>query len=73
MLMLTLRAARVNRGLALKEVAAETGKSPETINRYERDSTNIPRSLMEQLLRIYGVDADHIFFGRESDFTGTGK
>jgi len=70
MLVLTLRAARVRRGLKVREVAEKTGKSIDTISRYERDSTNIPRALMEQLLELYGVGADQIFFGKESDFTG---
>ena len=70
MLVLTLRAARVRRGLRIREVAGATGRSIDTISRYERDSTDIPRSLMEQLLELYGVGADQVFFGPESDFTG---
>lgn len=69
-LIITLRAARVNRGLTLKDVADKTGKSIETIGKYERDSTDIPRSLMNKLLKLYRVSGDHIFFGVESDFTG---
>jgi transcriptional regulator with XRE-family HTH domain len=69
-IIITLRAARVNRGLTLNDVAEETGKSVDTISKYEKDSTDIPRSLLIALLNLYGMRADNIFFGRESDFTG---
>lgn len=65
---ITLRAARVNRGLTLKDVASLTGKSDMTILKYEKDSTDIPRDLMQKLLEIYDVRYDNIFFGKESDF-----
>lgn len=67
---ITLKAARVNRGLQLKEVAALTGKSVDTILKYEKDSTDIPRDLMLALLSLYVMPADHIFFGKESDLIG---
>lgn len=70
MFQLTLRAARVNRGLGLKDVAEKTGRHPETIAKYEADSTNIPRDLMVQLTELYKIPAEYIFFGRESVFTG---
>lgn len=65
---ITFRAARVNRGLTLKDVAAHTGLSVDTIMKYEKDSTDIPRGLMLALLDLYQIDADVIFFGVESDF-----
>jgi hypothetical protein len=64
------RAARVNRGFTLKEVAEICDKSVDTIVKYEKDSTDIPRDLMLKLLDIYGVHSDVIFFGKESDFIG---
>lgn len=69
MFQITLRAARVNCGLTLKEVAEITGKSPETLGKYEKDSTKLPRDLMEQLVGIYKIPKEHIFFGSESVFT----
>lgn len=65
---ITLRAARVNAGYSLEEVAEKIGKSVATIAKYQRDSSNIPRLLLLQLLDLYAVPADVIFFGRESDF-----
>lgn len=67
---ITLRAARVNRGFTLKDVAVKVNKCTETISRYEADSTDIPRDLSVQLLELYGVPANYIFFGKESSFTG---
>jgi transcriptional regulator with XRE-family HTH domain len=66
----TLRAARINCGLTTKEVGKITGKSQPTIEKYERDSTNIPRDLSIVLLQLYKVPEEHIFFGSESVFNG---
>lgn len=67
---LTLKAARVNRGLHQREVAEKVGKNLDTIAKYEKDSTNIPRWLGTALAELYNVPEDLIFFGKESDFTG---
>lgn len=69
-LLITLRAARINRGLKLKDVAKYCSKSIDTIIKYEKDSTDIPRDLMIALLELYQIRGDNIFFGRESDFIG---
>lgn len=67
---ITLRAARVNCGLTLKDVANITGKCADTISKYESDSTSIPRDLSVQLIELYGVPQENIFFGRESSLNG---
>ena len=69
----TLRAARINCGYNTKQVGEILGKSYATIERYERDSTNIPRDLSVDLLKLYKVPEEHIFFGKESVFTGFEK
>lgn len=69
-LQITLRAARVNCGYKLSEVAQRTKKSIDTIRKYEIDSTEIPRDLMVELLDLYGIPDDYIFFGKESSFHG---
>jgi transcriptional regulator with XRE-family HTH domain len=71
--LITLRAARVNCGLTLKDVSSKVGKSEATIAKYENDSTSIPRDLMEALCALYGAPKEIIFFGRESDFIGSRK
>lgn len=68
--LITLKAARVNSGLTLKDVAQRIGKSTETISKYEIDSTHIPRDLMVKLVDLYRVPNEHIFFGKESSFHG---
>lgn len=70
MFQVTLRAARVNRGLSLKEAAALVNRSDKTIARYENDSTRIPRNLFESLIEIYRIPKEHVYCGRESVFTG---
>lgn len=70
MFQLTLRAARINRGLDLKDVSVLVNRHVETLSKYEKDSTKIPRDLMEDLIKIYGVPKENIFFGKESVFTG---
>lgn len=68
---ITLRAARVNKGLHQREVAEKVGLNVDTITKYEKDSTNIPRWLSKALSELYGLpDEDIIFFGKESSFTG---
>jgi transcriptional regulator with XRE-family HTH domain len=67
---ITLRAARVNRGLTRNEVAVITKKSVDTICKYECDSSNVPRDLLIQLIDIYQIPDEHIFFGKESSFHG---
>jgi transcriptional regulator with XRE-family HTH domain len=70
MLQITLRAARVNCGFTLREVAQQTKRSVDTIIKYEKNSTDIPHDLMSTLLELYSVSIDYIFFGSESDFIG---
>jgi transcriptional regulator with XRE-family HTH domain len=67
---ITLKAARINSGFTLKDVALETGKSVDTISKYESDSTHIPRDLMVALINLYQVPYELIFFGKESSFHG---
>ena len=69
-LLISLRAARTNRGFSLVDVANQTKYSKDQINRYEIDSTNIPFSMLETLLNLYQVNLRNIFLGKESDFIG---
>lgn len=68
---ITWRAARVNQGYTLRQVAALSGKCVDTIIRYEKDSTDIPHDLMMLWLRLYEVPPTMVFCGRESDLIGT--
>lgn len=68
MLKITLRAARVNAGLKLVDAAKELGINKDTLSKYEKDSTNIPRSIFIKIEQIYKIPVDNIFFGVESEF-----
>ncbi|MCM3632904.1 helix-turn-helix domain-containing protein [Paenibacillus camelliae] len=67
---ITLRTARLLRGMTVKQVAIKTGKCVDTISKYEKDSTNIPRDLSIELIRLYNVPETVIYFGKESDLFG---
>ena len=68
MIKITLRAARVNAGLRLVEAAQKFGINKDTLSKYEKDSSNIPRSFFINVEVIYGIPVDNIFFGIESEF-----
>ncbi len=65
---ITLRAARYNAGLTLREAAKAFGIDKDRLTRFERDSTDIPRSILMMIPEIYSYPIDNIFFGIESDF-----
>lgn len=69
-LKITLKAARANCGMTLKDVSEKTGKSIDTISKYEMDSTSIPHDLTIALLELYQFPFTNIFFGKESEFHG---
>ncbi|MBW7635476.1 helix-turn-helix transcriptional regulator [Bacillus licheniformis] len=68
MIKITLRAARVNAGLKLTEAADLFGINKDTLAKYERDSTNVPRSFFIKIERIYKIPVENIFFGSQSEF-----
>lgn len=70
MLKITLRAARVNAGYKLVEAAKEFGVNKDTLSKYEKDSSNIPRRFFIKLkkfikfrLKIFFLVINPIFFG----------
>ena len=64
----TLRAARVNVGLTLIDAAERLDINKDTLSKYQKDSTDIPRSLVIGIEELYCVEANNIFFGVESEF-----
>lgn len=66
-------AARVNAGYTLKQAANQTGRSIDTIHRYEKDSSGIPLDLMSALLELYKVPPALVFCGKQSDLIGKVK
>lgn len=65
---MTLRAARVNAGMTLVASSKQLSVNKDTLSKYERDSSNIPRSLLVKIENLYNVNANDIFFGNESEF-----
>lgn len=65
---ITLRAARVNRGLTQTEAASKFGIHRDTLYHYEADSSNVPRKFVMKVEEVYGIPVDYIFFGKESEF-----
>lgn len=58
---ITLRAARTNPGLSAKDVAKITDEHYQTILNYEKDNSDISRSLLEEISEVYRYPTDFIF------------
>ncbi|HES7680163.1 TPA: helix-turn-helix transcriptional regulator [Streptococcus pyogenes] len=65
MTQITLKAARINAGYTLKQVAGVVGKNPQTISKYEKDSSDISLGLLQKLSSLYGVTIDNLFLGKK--------
>jgi transcriptional regulator with XRE-family HTH domain len=65
--LLTLRAARTNLGLTRKAASELFGIHHETMANYEYDSTNVPRTFLLKIEKLYGVPIDQIYFGKEKE------
>lgn len=63
--MMTLKACRVNANLRTKDVAGAIGKTDRTIKNWERGAS-IPNGIdLKRLSTIYDVPIDYIFLGNE--------
>ncbi|MDB1684977.1 helix-turn-helix transcriptional regulator [Enterococcus durans] len=71
MFQLSLKSARVNAGMTTKEVAERVGVHHQTISKYEKDSSDISVSLLNELSDLYQVPVDYIFLGKEYDLIRT--
>ena len=58
---ITLKAARVNKGLSQSEVAEILNCNRTTFSRYENDPNKMPASLFIECCKLYGVSAADIF------------
>ena len=65
---ITLRAARVNAGLTLKEVAKKLGVTERTVGNWEKGITSIPAKELIALCTIYAISIDAIVLSRFLDF-----
>lgn len=53
---ITLRAARINAELTIKQVTKKIGVSEEVLRNYERSRTVVPDEILRALLELYGMD-----------------
>lgn len=65
MIQLSLKAARVNAGLTVKEAAEGVGVHHQTLSKYEKDSSDISVSLLNDLSDLYQIPSDFIFLGKQ--------
>lgn len=71
MIIISLRTARVNANLTLIEASNKLGINKDTLSRIERDSTDIPLSLMNKMVVLYKIPIENIYFGKLSEFNKT--
>lgn len=63
-----LRAARVNAGLKVPEVAEVFGVQKQTINGWELDSTRLNYEKLMQISKLYHVPYNELYIGLEKDY-----
>lgn len=68
MIILTIKAARVNCNLTLVEAAAELDVNKDSLSRYERDSSRISLALCKKMAELYQIPMDQLYFGHVDDF-----
>lgn len=72
MVMLSLEAARKNAGYSSRQEVAEiVGIHPQTLGKYEKDSSSIPMDLLTKLSNLYGLPKDNIFLGKKYENNST--
>lgn len=71
MIEISLRSARVNAGLTLKDAAGILKIHHETLSKYEADSSEISISLLNRLSDLYQIPTDYIFLGDRYDLIST--
>ena len=71
MYQISLSAARDNAGFSSKDAAKMVGIHQQTLLKYEKDSTDIPISLLNDLSNLYQIPTDLIFLGKKFDLIQT--
>ncbi|MGP1437578.1 MAG: helix-turn-helix transcriptional regulator [Treponema sp.] len=59
---MTLRAARVNKGLSQKEAAEQLGVSKDTIGNWEKGKTYPDVQQLKKIEKLYGIKYHDIIF-----------
>lgn len=69
MVQITLEAARVNMGYNAQEAAKKLDIHWQTLRKYEKDSSDLPVSLLKKMVLMYRIPEDHIFLGSDIELT----
>lgn len=70
-LLITLEAARKNIGYNLAEAAPFFDVCPDTLSKYEKDSSNVGIDFVGKIESVYKLSENNIFFGKKSEFIRT--
>ncbi len=62
---ITLKAARVNKGMTQMEAAKKLGVSKSTLQNYESGNTIPNWDMVRRIEELYGFKADYLFFTHE--------
>lgn len=65
MIRITPAAARVNAGMFQKQAADALGVTVETLRNYEKGVTVPNWETVMKMVRVYGMPADHFYFGKD--------
>lgn len=71
MFQLSLKSARVNAGMTVKQAADILGVHHQTLSKYEKDSSDISVSFLNDMSVLYQIPSDYIFLGKEYDLIRT--
>lgn len=68
MIILSLKAARVNNQLTLIKAAEILGINKDSLCRMEKDASNVPMQLACKMSEVYGVPLTQLYFGDMKQF-----
>lgn len=57
---ITIKAARVNAGLSLRDAAKKIGIGYQRLSRYENDPSDITVKLLNRMVEVYGIDSQYL-------------
>ncbi len=67
MFKITLKMARLNKRMSLKDAAQIAGVTPKTMKKWEEDGGKTPLYPTLKLLDAYGISMDHVTFKKEKE------
>lgn len=65
----TLKDLRVRAGFPQSIAAERLGVTEPTLRSWERDSSDISYSMIQKIVKLYGIPQDYIFFGSANAFS----